>query len=163
MPLTRLILRANRITSIGAEALFKVLYKMNRITNQVTDTRSMELFVCKSEEKTPLPKYLSNPNPDICPPLSTYKSHSNNAYGLKRPVKKLYPRNPFKINKPVDNSSTFVPVLVPLSSDSLSNQDSYFITNTSKIKAALLPGLSNSQSNYEQARIVAHQIHFYLK
>lgn len=177
-PLTTLVLRANRITDVGVEALMKVVYKLNTVTNGLenADTNSLDLYVCSTTHKTPLAKYLGDKLTREAPPLSTWKSPTVNGFGLKRPEKKFYPRNPLKKVTPIESHAgntavSVVPALIPLSSDNVTPSDSCFVTNTSKIKAALMPNISTSQHNHKSsfshtrraAPAATHVVQFYLK
>jgi len=177
LPLTTLVLRANRITDKGVEALMKVVYKLNTVANGLdsADTNSLDLYVCSTTHKTPLAKYLGDKLTREAPPLTSWKSNTANGFGLKRPEKKFYPRNPLKkAAPPAANPESVVPALIPISSDTVTPKDSCFVTNTSKIKAALLPTISAPQHRSDpsgaghghhsySSAAAAHVVQFYLK
>ena len=172
-PLRTLVLRANRITEVGATALLNVLEKL---TNQLNYSRlgmsknrnikdDIDLSVC--QVKNELPKWVPDSSLDhILKPnevggggnKTKKKIVQDNFFGLTRPEKKFYPRNPLKKITPAPNPEQIV-LMLPLSDDVPQNT---FLTSTSKIKAALLPQLSKQVKKTVNHRANAI-VPFYLK
>lgn len=171
LPLRTLVLRANRITDVGATALLNVLDKLTNKLNysrfdknrNVQDDIDISICQCKNE----LPKWVPDSSLDhILRPNETSVSNwkgqmkgktHNNFFGLTRPEKKLYPRNPLKKVAPV--TSPEQAVVLPLSDDAPQNA---FLTSTSKIKAALMPQMSKQVQKSVNHRVTA-VVPFYLK
>ena len=162
LPLNTLILRSNRITDIGASKLIEVLLNVSKVCNGAHHTQ-VRYHICTTVHTTPIAKYVYNLTPDTgAPPVNTYYSKELNAYGIKRPVKKFYPRNILKAPKVTPIPSVNTPVTIPL--PVCSTESDGYATSVNKIKSALLGPISRINSSTHMGSVnPSSTTSFYLK